>query len=89
MIGPTDLPNQQLHYSISTLSHNNKLELQWVPAHFDIAGNETAHRLAKAAANLPQFHFSTSYRQVKTLLKQTLDPRLKKKKKKKKKKRPD
>ena len=44
--------------------------LQWVPAHVGIAGNETADRLAKAAAKLPQPHFSTTYREVKTLLKQ-------------------
>ena len=32
--------------------------------------NETADRLAKAAAKLPQPYFSTTYREVKTLLKQ-------------------
>ena len=56
--------------SIFTLSDNNRVVLQWVPAHVGIAGNETADRLAKAAAKLPQPHFSTTYREVKTLLKQ-------------------
>ena len=68
--GPTDLRTQQLHNSLRTLSDNDKVVLQWVPAHVGIAGKETADRLAKAAAKLPQPHFSTSYKEVKTLLKQ-------------------
>ena len=50
--GPTDLRTQ--HNSLCTLSENNRVVLQWVPAHVGIAGNETADRLAKAAAKLPQ-----------------------------------
>ena len=68
--GPTDLCTQQLHNSLQTLSDNNRVVLKWVPAHAGIAGNETADRLAKAAAKLPQPHFSTSYKEAKTLLKQ-------------------
>ena len=68
--GPTDLRTQQLHNSLHTLSGNNRVVLQWVPAHVGIAGNETADRLVKAAAKLPQPHSSTSYNEVKTLLKQ-------------------
>ena len=40
--GPTDLPTQQLHNTLCTLSNNNKVVLQWVLAHVGIAGNETA-----------------------------------------------
>ena len=58
--GPTDLHTQQLHNSLRTLSDNNRVVLQWVPAHVGIAGNETADRLAKAAAKLTQPHLSTS-----------------------------
>ena len=68
--GPTDLHTQQLHNSLCTLSDNNRVVLQWVPARVGIAGNETADRLAKAGAKLPQPHRSTSYKEVKTLLKQ-------------------
>ena len=68
--GPTDLRTQQLHNSLCTLSDNNRILLLWVPAHVGIAGNETADRLAKAAAKLPQPHLSTSYKEVKTILKQ-------------------
>ena len=67
--GPIDFHTQQLHNSLRTLS-DNRVVLQWVPAHVDIAANETADRLAKAAAKLPQPHFSTTYKEVKTLLKQ-------------------
>ena len=68
--GPTDFRTQQLHNSLRTLSDNNRVVLQWVPAQVGIAGNETADRLAKAAAKLPQPHFSSTYKEVKTLLKQ-------------------
>ena len=68
--GPTDFHTQQLHNSLRTLSDNNRVVLQWVLAHVGIAGNETADRLAKAVAKLPQPHFSTTYKEVKTLLKQ-------------------
>ena len=68
--GPTDFRTQQLHNSLRTLSDNNRVVLQWVPAHVGIAKNETVDRLAKAAAKLPQPHFSTTYREVKTFLKQ-------------------
>ena len=72
--GPTDLCTQQLHNSLCTLSDNNRVVLQWVPAHVGIAGNETTDRLAKAAAKLPQPHLSTSYKEIKTLLKQKQKP---------------
>ena len=68
--GPIDLCIQQLHNSPCTLSNNNRVVLQWVPAHVGIPGNETADRLAKAAAKLPQPHLSTSDKEAKTLLKQ-------------------
>ena len=67
---PTDLCVQQLHNSLCTLSNNNKVVLQWVPAHVGIAGNEAADRLANATAKLPQPHLSTSHKEVKTLLKE-------------------
>ena len=68
MNGPTDFPTQQLHNSLSILS-NNKIVLQWVPAHVGIAGNETADRLAKAAVKLSQPHLSTTFKEDQTLLK--------------------
>ena len=68
--GPIDFRAQQLYNSLHTLSDNNRIVLQGVPAHVGIAGNEIADRLAKAAAKLPQPHFSTTYKEVKTLLKQ-------------------
>ena len=51
-----------LHFK--AVGSDNRVVLQWVPA------NETADRLAKAAAKFHQPHLSTSYKEVKTLLKQ-------------------
>ena len=58
MNAPTDLPTQQLYNSLCALS-NNKVVLQWVPAHVGIVENETADRLTKAAIKLRQPHLST------------------------------
>ena len=69
-MAPPTFRTQQLHNRLRTLSDNNRVVLQWVSVHADIAGNETADRLAKAAVKLPQPHFSTTYKEVKTLLKQ-------------------
>ena len=66
--GPTDLRTKQLLNSLCALSNNNKVLPQW--AHVGIAGFETADRLTKAAAKLPQRHLSVSYKEVKILLKQ-------------------
>ena len=55
--GPTDL-RTQLHNSLCTLSDNNRVVLQCVPAHVGIAGNETADRLTKAVAKLPRPHLT-------------------------------
>ena len=73
--GPTDFRTQQLHNSLCNLSDNNRVVLQWVPAHIGIAGHETADRLAKAAAKLPQLHLSTTVEfkpYYKTLLSENL-----------------
>ena len=40
--GPTDLRTHQLHNSMCTVSNNNGVVLQWVPAHAGIIGNESA-----------------------------------------------
>ena len=69
MNGPTALPIQQLNSGLCTLS-NNTVVFQWVPEHADIAGDEPAGRLAKAAVKLTQPQLSISIKQVKYLLKQ-------------------
>ena len=52
------------------LCQTTRVVLQRVPAHVGIAESETADRPAKTVAKLPQPHLSTSYKEVKTLLKQ-------------------
>ena len=69
MTGPTDILTRQLQETLSTLSQENNVVLQWIPAHVGIAGNEKADSLAKAGSKLPQLHTPTSYSEAKTLLK--------------------
>ena len=71
MSGPTDHPTKQLCDSLKILSQQNNVILQWIPAHVGIRGNETADQLAKAGSHMPQPHTTTSYKEAKTLLRQS------------------
>ena len=54
------------------MSTKTELVLQWIPAHCGIPGNEKADELAKAGGNLLQTHPSQSFKEIKTLLKQSM-----------------
>ena len=69
--GPTDKMTTELWKNLLKLSDKTKVTLQWIPAHTGIAGNEIADSLAKAGSRLPQPPSSLSYREAKTILKQT------------------
>ena len=67
--GPSDSSTRQLSDNICRLSEHNNVTLQWIPAHVGIRGNEAADKLAKRATRLTQPQPPTSYREAKTLLK--------------------
>ena len=68
-----------LSIALSDLSSYHIVTLQWVPSHCDLFGNETADRLAKEGSKLPQEDKSTSYNEVKTIVKARIGARWKEK----------
>ena len=61
----------ELANSISRLhtAFEKKISLQWIPGHADVAGNETADRLAKCGAQKEQYDTEVSQETVKQILK--------------------
>ena len=55
--------------NICHLTENNVIQLQWIPAHCGLTGNEEADRLAKEGSGKPQSQFKLSYREAKALVK--------------------
>ena len=51
--GPTDLRTQQLHNSLCTLSDNNRVVLQWVPAHVGDCWKRDCRQTGKGSSNTP------------------------------------
>ena len=55
--------------AINHLSKNHIVQLQWIPAHCGIKGNETADILAKQGASSEQLDLSTTYSEEKVKIK--------------------
>jgi ribonuclease HI len=66
---PEDLLTRTTLEHLNKLSADNKVSLQWIPAHCGIVGNEMADRLAKAGTSMEQFYHKISLQEAKTLVK--------------------
>ena len=53
--------------------NTESLVLQWIPAHCRIEGNERADRLAKEGSVLEQIEIDLTYREVKSIIKTSLN----------------
>ena len=65
----TDAPIRELHDSLQHLCLQQKVILQWIPAHCGIPGNEQADSLAKSGSTLDQPQAELSYQEAKMLIK--------------------
>ena len=67
-----DVENNALSTALANVSSEHKTILQWIPSHCCQFGNETADRLAKEGSILPQEDRTTSFNEVKTIIKTQL-----------------
>ena len=67
---PKDQLERDALHSLTALSRQVKVAVQWIPAHCGLTGNEEADRLAKLGSRLEQPNPPVSYREAKTLIKQ-------------------
>ena len=57
----------------NVVRNTESLVLQWIPAHCRIEGNERADRLAKEGSELEQIESDLTYREVKSIIKSSLN----------------
>ncbi|RUS70429.1 hypothetical protein EGW08_021805 [Elysia chlorotica] len=62
----------------NVVRNTESLVLQWIPAHCRIEGNERADRLAKEGSVLEQIESDLTYREVKSIIKTSLNKKWKK-----------
>ena len=55
--------------ALAALCRGHAVTLQWIPSHCNVSGNEAAESLAKEGTTKEQVDRSTSYPEVKTILK--------------------
>ena len=67
--GPTDTPSKELLEKLLHLALRNNVVIQWIPAHIGLKGNDKADSLAKQGSRMQQEETPTTYREVKTMLK--------------------
>ncbi|RUS76474.1 hypothetical protein EGW08_015758 [Elysia chlorotica] len=77
-----DLKGEERQYLAKCLGNvvrnTESLVLQWIPAHCRIEGNERADRLAKEGSVLEQIKSDLTYREVKSIIKTSLNKKWKK-----------
>ncbi|RUS71960.1 hypothetical protein EGW08_020273 [Elysia chlorotica] len=77
-----DLKGEERQYLAKCLGNvirnTESLVLQWIPAHCRIEGNERADRLAKEGSVLEQIEIDPTYREVKSIIKTSLNKKWKK-----------
>ncbi|XP_041377391.1 uncharacterized protein LOC121389807 [Gigantopelta aegis] len=66
---PEDTTSRQIYTLLSQLSTTTTTSMQWIPAHYNIAGNDKVDSLAKCGSKLIQETVSTSYQEIKTIIK--------------------
>ena len=64
-----DVELNDLSTAIASLCRRHTVTLQWIPPHCNLPGNEAADSLAKEGTTKEQVERSTSYPEVKTILK--------------------
>ena len=64
-----DTELNDLSTAIASLCRRHAVTLQWIPSHCNLPGNEAADSLAKEGTTKEQVDRSTSYPEVKTILK--------------------
>ena len=66
---PVEQLEKETQHLLRELSQTAQVNVQWIPAHCGLAGNEEADRLAKSGSRLEQPSRPVSYREAKTLIK--------------------
>ena len=64
-----DTELNDLSTALASLCRRHEVTLQWIPSHCNLPGNEAADSLAKEGTTKEQVDRSTSYPEVKTILK--------------------
>ena len=64
-----DTDQNDLSTALASLSRSHAVTLQWIPSHCNMPGNEAADSLAKEGTTKEQVDRSTSYPEVKIILK--------------------
>ena len=64
-----DTEINDLSTALASLCRRHEVTLQWIPSHCNLPGNEAADSLAKEGTTKEQVDRSTSYPEVKTILK--------------------
>ena len=58
-----------IRHALRELGNRSSIDLQWIPAHCGISGNEQADGLSKRGSNMEQFNHIVSYQEAKTIVK--------------------
>ena len=66
---PSDQLERDTLHSLTALSQQLKVAVQWIPAHCGLSGNEKADRLAKLGSGQEQPNLPVSYKEAKALIK--------------------
>ena len=64
-----DTDHNDLSAALASICRSHAVTLQWIPSHCNLPGNEVADSLAKESTTKEQLDRSTSYAEVKTILK--------------------
>ena len=69
LLSNRDTDHNDLSAALASLCRGHAVALQWIPSHCNVPGNEAADSLAKEGTTKKTVDGSTSYPEVKTILK--------------------